>query len=561
MKGDGGALFQAVHAENPSPLRQASQQLVLSRNEFKDGSKRPDALVAERKPTQGGLTAREGPGAPEHVLPQHVTAALNQFSTPRFVMAGLASGIDPHTDSHMHDTNYVQVGLLPKEKLEMMDHLGIRSSTSMPIPTSLLNLKAPGQPPQLFVNLPAIAAEMQHARHEDKKPAATHDHHDHGDHAHADHHCGPLEFYYVPQTIVAEVEAKRKGTPAEGQQGISLQDFINDPKLVDRIVAQSELYPDTSVNSHLAHAIKSSGLTEAERSRIDPMMTGLHLGDDRVAHKFLKELYVNKGVFTGIGEITLNKELVDNMFTGHGAQASARTDSDAGFKMNQRIEPLVKLIEMAGVVGAPVVLHCDVDSLRSQIADGMTAKQGKTPQAREPDNLQGMTRLLTDPRVKDTTVVWAHAGGLGRFIQQGEGHTEKLQSLLNKCPNLKLDISWSEVAKQLTEPRKMENWVNFLEKNSTRICFGSDTLAPKDPAQWNQTKAMYGELFTKLTPEAKENVLNHTYESTFVAARDKVRFFEEKVLTPEFHDTHLNNRSGQPVDVGVVKAALKAARN
>ncbi|VVE12516.1 amidohydrolase family protein [Pandoraea anhela] len=218
---------------------------------------------------------------------------------------------------------------------------------------------------------------------------------------------------------------------------------------------------------------------------------------------------------------------------------------------------LVNLLEMAGVVGMPVVLHCDIDNLHAQIAD---AQHEHLPE-RLPENFEGLVQLFSNPRLKDTNIIWAHGGGLGRFVQQGPKHLELLEGVLKQCPNLFLDISWSEVAKQVNNPETKAAWVKFLENNSTRICFGSDTLAPANVEKWNETKKMYTEVLAQLSPQAKENILNHTYENVISGARDKVRDFEEKVLTPEFYQKHLiNPNAEQPLSAATVRAEAQAAR-
>lgn len=465
------------------------RRIEIGKKEFPDGSVRPDRLMATRLDASpiGHAKARfKG----------------NHYGYPAYEMAGTPAGREPHTDSHMHDTNYVQRGVNMKRKLKMMNELGVRTSTSMPIPTSLISMPNGRQ----AVNRYAAAQAA-------------------GDGAHgAAHHCGPLESYYVPLGLAEEL----------GHE-LTMDDFKRDPELLNRIVNVGELYVDTAVNSHLAASIRNAGLTDAERSRIDPMLTGFHLGDPRISDKFLKELAMNPGMFTGIGEITVNKELVQLMFAGE-IQQTAATGEGPG--QGDALLPLIGLMQTAGIVGAPVVLHCDIDDLKLQIED---SKGKRTGAPREPAHFEGLKAMFNDDRVKDTKVVWAHGGGLGRFVQQGDGHLEKLEGLLETCPNLYLDISWSEVAKQLTKPEHEAQWVAFLEKNSHRVCFGSDTLAPVDSDQWGATKEMYATLFAKLSPQAKENILNHTYENVFVGSRDQVRWFEQNVLTPEFQAEHLDN--------------------
>ncbi|GKT25807.1 hypothetical protein [Acidovorax sp. SUPP3334] len=490
---------------------------VASPQRFSDGSVRPDSLIAKRQTAAVLHNAKTG---------TPITTG-NHFEIPGYVMS---SGLDAHSDSHMHPTNYVQRGLNPQQLLKMMDDIGVRNTTLMPIPTSLLQAELPGADGATTVLNPHEISEQL------------------GGSEHA-HHCGPLEFYYVPKSIEDRVLADPARENSASRPKLDIDDFRKNPDLIKEIVNASILYVDTAVNTDIATAIKNSGMSEAQRSRLDPMITGLHLGDPRVSDRLLHELYKTKGTFTGIGEITVHKELVEDMFAGGRLQASTQTG---------RMEPLTKLLEVAGVVGTPVVLHCDIDNLHDQVAD--FNGKGKSTEARPPANLEGLRKMFSDPRVKDTQIVWAHGGGLGRFVQQGEGHIDALEKLLNDCPNLNLDISWSEVAKQISkDDQSLTAWRGFIEKHSERISFGSDTLAPKETGTWEATKKMYDEgLFQGMSAKAKHDVLNGTYDRVFVASRNKVREFEQNVLTRQFMETHITNVDGDPVTAQTLKD-LKAA--
>ena len=540
--GSGNPLLAVGSQQNPPRAkgmgpRLPIDELVLKDGRFPDGSVRPDRLTSLRV-TEGPANGTDG-GAMKPVLRDSSGRPIlggNHFGIPQYRMDGIA---EPYTDAHFHPTNYVQRGLTMARMLEMMDQVGVRNSVAMPIPTSLLSIPQPGGDARVAINPHALAAAL------DGESSASGE-------AHGHHHCAPLESYYVPQSIVDELTAKL------GKSELTTADWLGafkaQPGLIDRIVAQSELYLDTAVNDTLANEIRGANLNQAQRSRIDPMITGLHLGDPRVGDKLLRAIATNPGIFTGIGEITVHKELVENMFAGQRGQADTHKD----------MEPLKRLLETAGVVGMPVTLHCDIDNLQAQIQDRIAADKGKG-KPREPANFEGLKQLFNDPRVKDTQIVWAHAGGLGRFVQESDGHLDKLRSLLEDCPNLKLDISWSEVAKQLTKsPEKMAEWKDFLEEHNTRILFGSDSLAPVNTGKWSETKEKYADLFDQLSPHARENILNHNYENTFVASRAKVREFESQVLTPEFVDENLKNILGpdgkpaQPVGVATLKAAKAA---
>ncbi|WP_152034614.1 hypothetical protein [Paracidovorax avenae] len=516
LVGGGGA--GSSHAAAP----RSNSIVVASPKRFSDGSVRPDMLVADRK---AGPTVFSASGEP--------IASANTFDVARFSMPGA----EAHSDSHMHPTNYVQRGLNPQQLLKMMDEIGVRNTTLMPIPTSLLQAKLPGPGNATTAVNPHEISELL------------------GGSSHA-HHCGPLEFYYVPKSIEDRVLADPARENSASRPKLDIDDFRKNPGLIQEIVSASLLYVDTAVNTDLATAIKNSGISEADRSRLDPMVTGLHLGDPRVGDRLLHELYKTKGTFTGIGEITVHKELVEDMFAGGSLQASTQTP---------RMEPLTHLMQVAGIVGMPVVLHCDIDNLHDQVHDFNEARgkgKGKETEAREPANLDGLRKMFTDPRVQDTKIVWAHGGGLGRFVQEGAGHLDKLKQLLADCPNLNLDISWSEVAKQIGKnPESVKQWQGFIQDHSHRICFGSDTLAPKANANWNETKRMYDDgLFKGMTPEAKHNVLNGTYERVFTQSRKDVRWFEQNVLTKDFVESHVTNNGGDAVSAATLMRAKARAR-
>jgi hypothetical protein len=458
-----------------------------------------------------------------------------------------SDGKEVHTDGHFHPTNYVQRGFLPKELLGMMDQLNIRNCVLMPIPTSLqaaLDGATLVQPALLkadvIYNKGICTVIDPTAKSNDRENAHSSPKNDREIKALgsccAHHHCDPLPIYYIPK----EIEKKY----AKDGLKLTIDDFIRNPKLIDEIAKHSTLYIDTSVNSTLAAHMRLEGLNDAQRSRFDPMLTGFNLGDVRAGEKLLATLFLNKDTFTGIGEITVHKELVEEMYADKRGQAT--TQKPGG------LVGLINLMEMAGVVGAPVVLHCDIDDLKLQINPNNVTR-------REPANFAGLRELFLNPQLKDTTIVWAHGGGLGRFVQQGEGHLERLDGLLKECPNLHLDISWAAVAKQVNKnPERQKAWAKFLEKNSEKICFGSDALAPASLDLWEETKTLYKDVLDKLPPSARNNLLNSTYERVFVNARENIRNFESKVLTPEFYKNNVLSSTGtdnqQPISAATVRA-------
>ena len=357
-----------------------------------------------------------------------------------------------YNDSHFHPTQFTQQGRSPDERLIAdMDRLGIQRTTLMPIPTNVLSsLPEPGWSP-----------------------------------CSGRHHCGPN--YYLPPRMLLSRTLSAEDM-AEARQA-------------------TELYMNTGVDSTTAWRYQR--LSAEQKKRLDPMITGLHLGDMHSSTYLLQKLHQYPGVFTGVGEITVHKEVVEELFAG---DRQADLDGNVG--------PLKKLLETCGAVGMPVVLHCDVDVPGAQLLDA-------------PAYLEGIRRLLSDPAVAGTTIVWAHAGGLGRFVNAPAGHVSALRAMLadSRYRHVHIDLSWTVVAERLVEnSQTLLEWIQLIEDYPRRFLYGSDALAPMDGERWNQTYAKYQKLMEALTPACRQLVCMGNYERVFVAARRKVRAFERYIL-------------------------------
>ena len=400
------------------------------------------------------------------------------------------------SDSHFHPTNYTQQGMVPREMLKMMDEAGIHRSVMSPIPTDVM-------------------------------PCG-----DHGDHNHI-----PAESYYVPaqfanikpQELTAEVEQTIKGS--------------------------AHLMLNQQVDADTALFVNISGLNDAERDRLDPMVTGLHLGSPLSPQALLFKLATHPGMFTGVGEVTIHKELVQSQY--EGARQANLTDNVQSFK---------NLVATAGVVGMPVVLHCDVDSTVNQRANGFG----------QPEHLDNLKQLFASPETRDTTIIWAHCGGVGRFVQKPVDHANNLRSILSnpEMKHINIDISWSRVARQIVlktdadgkevpDHESVRAWAQLINDHPDRFLFGSDALNPQEKATWEETGVLYKPLLEKLTPEARIAVKTGNYERLLVDARPKVRAFEQHVLTPEFVEQRLRASGSTRVNEGphINPGALRAARD
>ena len=88
------------------------------------------------------------------------------------------------------------------------------------------------------------------------------------------------------------------------------------------------------------------------------------------------------------------------------------------------------VIATAGVMCMPVVLCCDVD-----------AAAGPGP----------LETLFAMPGTQATTILWAHCGGVGRFVEKPVDHAAYLRSVLAD-PSLRhvhVDLAWSRIARQI----------------------------------------------------------------------------------------------------------------
>jgi predicted TIM-barrel fold metal-dependent hydrolase len=399
--------------------------------------------------------------------------------------------------------------------VEAAIRLGIKRFTWMPIPTTLISIADDQQRFELYK---------------------------------LSHHCG--EHYYVPSTM-AHVE------------NLS-------PEMLEKIQSTVELAVDRSIDDKLMHHISSAILEgrilPEHLDMIDLGMTGIHLGDPRAAHDILDKLWrvgrENQRLqealagaggegdaikrprlrFTHIGEVTLRKELVETLFAGK---------SQADLKKN--IAPCREAMRLAGVIGMPWLLHCDVDKPESL----KSAREKNKP----PVHLEDIKALMRS--CPNTEIIWAHAGGLGRFVKARPDHLAELRKFMldPTLAHVKLDLSWSYVANEINQDAPtVESWAQFLCEFDERIVFGSDTLAPQTYREWTVTHDIYSEKLLpemqKIKPAAVQRILLDNYDRIMLAARDRVDVFIDHVI-PEIIDDIHHLAGTQNIDV----LAIQRTRN
>jgi hypothetical protein len=428
-------------------------------------------------------------------------------------------------DVHFHHKNYAQQGSNPAQLLKAMHDTGLAYTVLAPIPTNLL-VQCGGC--DAFDHLPALTANQQRAidrlwnggrwskalwnEYNPAMGSTSTDIHD-------------IPNYYISDMKIRQAFMVDQATYAE---------LLN---------SDGPLYYNTMVDDQTADAYLA--LSPENREKFDPMVTGLALGDMRSSELLIDKLRRRKGVFTGVGEITVYKEWVQEK-VGVELQAD----------MTSRVGALIKLMSTCGVIGMPVVLHCDVDVM---------------PWDRkfyEPAHFENICNFLRKKDCKGTTIIWAHAGGLGKYSRIRDGHLGRLQQVL-KDPEMKhvyFDLSWDTVAKQLTmdneeklqDPAKIQQLVTLLETYPDRFLFGSDSLAPNDVEAWQSTELAYKVVFEKLKPEDAHAIKLGNYEKLIVGARKKVRLYEEYCV--EYAglaiDIRTDNGRGQDVNYAL-QAAVK----
>lgn len=344
--------------------------------------------------------------------------------------------------------------------------------------------------------------------------------------------------------------APAEGRPVETTNYYIAQTRVRNSFFVSRddyekfISDEAPLYYNTAVDSGTAHVFNQ--LSAEHKAFFDPMVTGLVLGDARCAESLLRKLDEHPSVFTGVGEITVFKEWVQR-----------KVEDRLQANLTDRVNALKLLVKTCGTIGMPMVIHCDVNPMPHERAPTVNDL---------PDFLDDMTAFLKDPQCRGTTIIWAHAAGLGKYSRITNGHLERVAAML-RDPDLGhvyIDLSWDTVARQLTmdadetaiDPVKVEALRVFLETFQDRILFGSDSLSPNTDAAWASTAELYQPIFKSLTKEARNKVKLGNYERLLVAARARVRAYERHCLRYAMVLVNMRSDSALPP---AVKVALKEA--
>jgi predicted TIM-barrel fold metal-dependent hydrolase len=263
--------------------------------------------------------------------------------------------------------------------------------------------------------------------------------------------------------------------------------------------SDAPLYYYSFTDAHIAMAYLS--LDEADRARLDPMITGFNPADMYAADHIRRVLRTFPGVFSGIGEFTIHKEFVSSKVAGEVASL---------------LDPaLDRILELAGEVGLVVILHNDVNM--------PFPREGQ-----EPYMLAQLKALFQ--RHPETTIIWAHIG-LGRVVRPLAEQAKIVETICTdpSLGHVYLDISWDEVAKYVTEtPETVRRAAAMINRFPDRFLFGTDVVAPASADAVLDVYQRWQPVWELLTPEASEKVRKGNYERLFDGARARVRAWEAK---------------------------------
>jgi predicted TIM-barrel fold metal-dependent hydrolase len=260
--------------------------------------------------------------------------------------------------------------------------------------------------------------------------------------------------------------------------------------------SDSEMYYYSFVDALIAQQYLR--LKESDRKRFDPFIVGFNPTDMNGKDHIRNVLLAFPGVFVGVGEFSIHKELVSSRVTGHVASLH-----------NPAIDGIFEFAAESGLI---VLIHCDIDEMR--------------PTPERPAHIDNLKKLFA--RHSKTSIIHAHTG-LGRYVGPSDDHLKLLQELLDD-PNLRhvaFDISWDEVAKWVVkDDATIQAWAKLLNAYPDRFLFGSDAVAPRNLDYYMRTYKLYDPLWKLLTPEASEAIRLRNYERLIDAARVKVRAWE-----------------------------------
>lgn len=289
-------------------------------------------------------------------------------------------------------------------------------------------------------------------------------------------------------------------------------------------------------------AMEYNKLTDAEKERFDPMITGFNPMDLYAVHHIQRALLTFPGVFSGIGEFTVHKEVVTDKLADPPISALAGAllpeDNHHDDKSTLYNPSLKKILDFAAEAGLVVTLHNDI--YHTKIRHDGTIDRIE-PNVTYVDGLQNL--CASSP---DANVIWAHTG-LGRFVAPAADHLALVALVLDRCKNWTVDISWDLVQQYIIRPQAGQpsnaEWKKFLLSYQDRILYGSDNVFYKrarfgpDGAvipgsrqtldDYSAVQRDYEKLWRDVDPAVADKIKHGNYYRLFDEAKRRVRAWED----------------------------------
>jgi len=303
---------------------------------------------------------------------------------------------------------------------------------------------------------------------------------------------------------------------------MGLQATVAHDPLIDRDFAPV-YYTQTDAQAVYYNAIqdvlvahKFLALSEADRARVDPLMSAINLKDARAGEYIKKMVRMYPTVWTGFGEIIFKKQEVSEKIAG-GPPSLYSPSLDAIF-------------DVIGEMGAVAVVHCDHDTpynlaLQSDSAANAMIFHGKKPTPQYMEAFQAF--LKKHPNVH---MVWAHLMGNGRGVLPYPEHWKNLDAMLADpaFAHVSIDLSWGPVIAPyfIDTPEHLKMTANLIRKYPDRFLYGSDQGATSDWANVEKSYEVWAPLWKELGPDLTRQVAKENYVQLFDLSRKNMRTWE-----------------------------------
>lgn len=240
-------------------------------------------------------------------------------------------------------------------------------------------------------------------------------------------------------------------------------------------------------------------LTDEDKKRIEPMITGFNPADMYASEHIKRVLLTFPGVFSGIGEFSIHKEFVSSKIAGEVASL--------------RNPALDTIFSTAGEIGLVVILHNDINK--------------PYPKAYTQSYLKEVWDLFK--KHPEATIIWAHCG-LGRVVAPVKDQVQFMVDMLDdpSLSHVYFDLSWDEVAKYIvSSDEAVAKVADMINKHPDRFLFGTDEVGPTDQEKYLKVYNMYEPLWKALDGTTREKVLKGNFATLFDAAKPKIRAWEK----------------------------------